>query len=320
MNYKHLHYFWSVARSGSIQKASEQLHITPQTLSGQIKLLEERLGSPLFRKVGRRLQLTETGRLVSGYADEIFTLGEELESSLRSGARRDRPLEFKVGVADSVPKTVACRLLEPAMQMPDPVRLICREWKLERLMSELALHHLDLVIADRPLPAGSGVRAYSHELGRSGVSFFAAPSLARRCKQPFPQCLNDMPMLSMGDDAALRGRLQRWLTEQRLHPRIVAEFDDGALMKAFGREAKGIFMGTTALEDEICQQYGVKVLGRSDAVQETFYAISVERRISHPCVVAITTAARTRLFAQKGLAPDVPDKAVKPRTSRRAAR
>lgn len=304
MNYKHLHYFWMVARAGGIMRASEQLHITPQTLSGQIKLLEDRLGKALFRKVGRKLELTDVGRVVIGYADEIFTLGAELESSLRGDTVQGLPVEFKVGISDSVPKSVAFRLLEPAMRMPDPVRMVCREWKLDRLISELALHRLDLVISDRPVPPGLSVKAYSHALGQSGVSFFAAPSLAKRCKGAFPQCINGMPMLCMGDDAALWGRFQRWLTDHDLQPRVVAEFDDGALMKAFGREAQGIFMGTTALEDEICHQYQVKVVGRTDEIQESFYAISVERRISHPCVVAITNAARTELFASQ--AADVP--------------
>lgn len=295
MNFKHLYYFWVAAKAGGILRAGEQLHITPQTLSGQIKLLEDRLGKPLFAKRGRRLELTATGRVAMGYADEIFALGAELEQAIRSEAPDARTIEFRVGVADAVPKSIAYRLLEPALRIPEQVRLVCREWKLDSLLAELALHRLDLVIADAPIPPSVSVKAFSHRLGRSGVSFFAAPALQAACQGEFPACLNDMPLLCFGDDAAVGGRLNRWLELQGLHPHVVGEFDDGALMKAFGREGQGIFPGPTVLEHEIEAQFGVRVLGRTDEVSEEFYAISVERRISHPCVIAITRTARDLL-------------------------
>ncbi|MBC7941512.1 MAG: transcriptional activator NhaR [Chitinophagaceae bacterium] len=297
MNYKHLHYFWAAAKAGGVMRAGEQLHTTPQTLSGQIKLLEERLGRKLFKKRGRELELTEDGRVALGYADEIFTLGSALEVAMRE-RRRDGPrvLEFRVGVADSVAKQVAYRLLEPALSLPDPVRMICHEWKFADLLAELALHRLDLVIADEPLSRRVSVKAFNHRLGSSPMSFFCAPSLLPTLKGRFPQCLNDAPMLIPSVASSVRAQLDAWLTRHRLQPRVLAEFDDGALMQAFGREGRGVFLSPTVLEEQTSQQVGMHVLGRSDEMVENFYAISVERRITHPCVAAITHAARGQLF------------------------
>ena len=297
MNFKHLHYFWAAAKAGGVMRAGEQLHTTPQTLSGQIKLLEADLGKKLFKKRGRELELTEDGRVALGYADDIFALGSALESALR--ARRDsgpRIIEFRVGVADSVAKSVAYRLLAPALNMDQPVRLICHEWKFAELLAELALHRLDLVIADEPLSRRVSVKAFNHVLGRSPISFFCAPSLKPSLHGAFPACLNGAPMLVPSVGTSLRVQLDAWLTRQQLHPRVVAEFDDGALMQAFGREGRGVFMAPTLLEAQTAAQYGVRVVGRSDELVEEFYAISVERRISHPCVAAITHAARGALF------------------------
>ena len=297
MNFKHLHYFWAAAKAGGVMRAGEQLHTTPQTLSGQIKLLEADLGKKLFKKRGRELELTEDGRVALGYADDIFALGSALESALR--ARRDsgpRIIEFRVGVADSVAKSVAYRLLAPALNMDQPVRLSCHEWKFAELLAELALHRLDLVIADEPLSRRVSVKAFNHVLGRSPISFFCAPSLKPSLHGAFPACLNGAPMLVPSVGTSLRVQLDAWLTRQQLHPRVVAEFDDGALMQAFGREGRGVFMAPTLLEAQTAAQYGVRVVGRSDELVEEFYAISVERRISHPCVAAITSEARGRLF------------------------
>ena len=296
MNFKHLHYFWRVAKAGSVARASEQLHLTPQTLSGQIGLLEDDLGVPLFAKSGRSLELTEAGRLALGYAKDIFALGSELEESLRNYPEGGRPVEFRVGVADAVSKTIAYRLIEPATRLPTPVRIVCREWKLDSLLAELAAHRLDLVIADVPIPPSVSVRAYNHRLGESGVSFFASAGLLKSLKGKFPACLNGAPMLVSGQDAALRARLERWCEAKQLRPRVVGEFDDSALMKAFGQQGAGVFIGPGILEAEIRTQYGVKLLGRTEEIVEEFFAISVERRVTHPCVVAITEAARDRLF------------------------
>jgi len=297
MNFKHLHYFWVTAKAGGIMRAGEQLHITPQTLSGQIKLLEEWLGRKLFRKSGRQLELTDDGRLALDYADQIFTLGAELETALRQARGGPRVLDFRVGVADSVAKSVAYRLLEPALSVPEPVRLICSEGKFPDLLAQLALHRLDLVISDEPMSRRISVQAFNHALGSSSMSFFCAPVLKPRLQGEFPQCLNGMPLLIQGASASVRQQLEGWLTRHQIHPRVIGEFDDGALMTAFGREGRGVFMAPTVLEAETLLQYGVAVIGRTTELVEEFFAVSVERRITHPCVVAITDAARGRLFS-----------------------
>lgn len=300
MNFKHLHYFWHVARTGSIARASEQLHLTPQTLSGQIGLLEEALGTPLFARIGRNLELTDAGRLALGYAQDIFALGSELEESVRKYPTGGRPVEFRVGVADAVPKTIAHRLIDPATQLPEPVRIVCREGKLDNLLAQLAAHRLDLVIADAPIPPSVSVRAYNHRLGQSGISFFAAPELSRTLKGNFPNCLDGAPMLIPGDGAAVRVQLDRWRESNKINPRIVGEFDDSALMTTFGEHGAGVFIGPTVLEAEIKSRYNVKSVGRASQIVEEFFAISVERRVTHPCVIAITEAARDKLFAWQG--------------------
>ena len=296
MNFKHLHYFWVTAKAGGIMRAGEQLHTTPQTLSGQIKLLEEWLGRKLFRKSGRQLELTEDGRLALGYADQIFALGNELEAAVRQARGGQRVLDFSVGVADSVAKSVAYRLLEPALAVTLPVRLICVEGKFNDLLAQLALQRLDLVIADEPMSRRISVKAFNHPLGSTAMSFFCTPALKKQLKGDFPQCLNNAPMLIQGSSASVRQQLEGWLTRYQIHPRIVGEFDDGALMTAFGREGRGVFMSPSVLEAETIAQFGVEVVGRSSELVEEFYAVSVERRITHPCVVAITDAARGRLF------------------------
>lgn len=296
MNFKHLHYFWVTAKSGGVMRAGEQLHITPQTLSGQIKLLEEAMGRKLFRKSGRKLELTDEGRLALGFADQIFGLGSELESAVRDSRGGHRVLEFRVGIADSVAKSVAYRLLEPSMALPEPVRLVCSEGKFGDLLSRLALNRLDLVIADEPMSRRLRVKAFNHPLGSSPMSFFASAALRQQLRGDFPGTLNGMPMLIQGAAASIRQQLEGWLTRHDLHPQIVGEFDDGALMTAFGREGRGVFMAPSILEAETVAQFGVEVVGRSEELREEFFAVSVERRITHPCIVAITTAARSTLF------------------------
>jgi LysR family transcriptional activator of nhaA len=297
MNYKHLHYFLQVAKLGGVLRASEHLHLSPQTISGQIQLLEQALGTPLFAKSGRGLVLTEGGRMVLGYAENIFSTGAELEEAMRDFPRKGKLLEFRVGVADAVPKTIACRLIEPASQLPEPVRIVCREWKLDTLLGELALHRLDLVIADAPIPSGVSVRAFNHRLGSCGVSFFAAPSLLESCQGQFPACLDGAPLLMPAEESAVGQRLRAWLQARSLHPRVVGECDDSALAKEFGRRGMGVFVGPTVLERDIEKQYGVRALGATTEVVEEFFAISIERRLTHPCVTAITEAARNELFA-----------------------
>lgn len=291
LNYKQLHYFWSVAKVGSIVRAAERLHLTPQTISGQIGELERALGSELFRRVGRRIELTEAGKLAFAHADEIFQIGNELEGLLRQSTTTSG-LPFRVGVADVVPKSIAYALLAPALTIADCVSLICLEDKLERLYAELVIHNLDMVIADRPLPVELGVKGHSHTLGRCAMVFCAVPALARRYRENFPASLNEAPMLLPSASAAARGPLGRWFNERALHPRIVGEFDDTALMKAFGGAGAGVFPVPADIAAEMQRQYGVEIVGSTEDVFVKYYAISVERRLTHPAVDAITQAAK----------------------------
>jgi LysR family transcriptional activator of nhaA len=295
INYKHLHYFWVVAKEGGIARASERLHLTPQTISGQLSLLEDSLGEALFNRVGRNLELTETGRLALSYADEIFSLGGELEEMLHN-LPEDRPLVFKVGVTDVVPKSIAYRLLAPSLKLPEAVRIICKEGNIESLLTELAVHKVDLVIADGPIPPNINVRGFNHPLGECGISFFAVPALAKKLGKDFPNNLNAAPMLLPGEMTVVQSRLLNWFDGLHIHPRIVGEFDDSALMKAFGQAGAGVFIAPSAIASEVEKQYGVVSIGQTDQVIEQFYAISVERKITHPAVAAITETARKWLF------------------------
>lgn len=304
MNFKHLYYFWATAKAGGVMRAAEQLHVTPQTLSSQVKLLEDRLGCTLFRKSGRGLELTEEGHTALGYADQIFALGTALESALGTARGDHEALDFRVGIADAVPKSIAYRLIEPALGLDRQVRLVCHEGKMADLLAQLSVHRLDLVIADEAMGKRVSVRAFNHALGTTAMSFYAAPALhGRLAGLPFPACLDGAPMLFQGRATAVRQRLDLWLAERSLRPRPIGEFDDAALMKAFGGEGRGVFMSPTVLEAETCAQYGVQVLGRTADLVEEFFAISVERRITHPCVVAITQAAREQFLADGGAVP-----------------
>jgi len=297
LNFKQLYYFWNVAKIGSIARAAERLHLTPQTISGQISELERALGSDLFRRVGRRLELTAAGKLALSHADEIFQIGNELEQSLRGGAG-SADLLFRVGVADAVPKSIAYRLLAPATMLAEPVRLICYEDKLERLFAELAIHQLDLVIADRPLPSELGVKGYNHALGGCAITFFAVPELATRYRTDFPHSLDGAPLLLPGDKAAMQVPLTRWFSEHQIQPHIIGKFDDSALMKAFGKAGAGIFPAPAILADEMRDQYGAQIVGCAREVEVRYYAISIERRLTHPAVVAVSQAAKQSLFAE----------------------
>ncbi len=298
LNYKHLHYFWTVAKEGGIARASERLHITPQTISGQLTLLETYFGVALFNKVGRNLEITDIGRQVLSFADEIFSLGNELEQMMHQ-LPSERQQIFRVGVVDVVPKSIAHHILLPALQMPKPTRMECRETDLETLLAELTLHRLDLVIADRPIPPSVSTRGFSHKLGECSVSFFAAEQVQQQLSNNFPECLNGAPLLLPSPGNQLRTDIDQWLDKNRLHPKIVAEFDDSALMKAFGQEGVGIFLAPTALEQEVMQQYSVKAIGQTDDIKESFYAISVERRVINPIVSAVIESANKTLFSKE---------------------
>jgi len=297
INYKHLHYFWTVAREGGVARASERLHLTPQTISGQLGSLEEYLGVDLFTRVGRNLVLTETGRLALSYTDEIFSLGSELEEALHH-LPENRPQLFRMGVVDVVPKSIAHRILEPVLQLSEPVRMICCEASLDTLLAELAVHRLDFVLADRPIPSSVSTRGFSHKLGECAISFFATEKLEKKLRGDFPHCLDGAPLLLPGSGTQVRSGIEQWLDKHRIHPRVIAEFDDSALMKAFGQEGAGVFVAPAAIASEVQRQYQVTTIGRVSEVKERFYAISVERRVTHPIVSAVVEAAQESLFAE----------------------
>ena len=296
LNYHHLLYFWTVAREGSIARATERLNLSQPAISTQIRTLERAIGEKLFVKRGRNLVLTDVGRLVFRYANEIFTVGRELQETLAGAGRENRPARLTVGVVDALPKIVAFRLLEPALHHADPVRLVLREDKPERLIADLSIHALDLVLSDAPIAPTVHVRAFSHLLGECGVSVFGTPALARRYRARFPRSLDGAPVLLPTENTVLRRSLDAWLEVQGIRPSIVGEIEDSALTKVFGHAGAGLFLAPSAIEAEVQRQYEVRVVGRIDAVRERFYAITVERRITHPVVLAISTMARHELF------------------------
>ncbi len=295
LNFKHLRYFWIVAKTGSIARAAQQLHVTPQTISGQLSEFAESLGVELFRRSGRNLELSDTGRRILMYADDIFSTEDALLEVVRDQSRATTT--FRVGFADSVSKLIACRLVEPALSLPDAVYLVCREGRLAGLLADLAVHRLDMIIADRPIPAHLSVRGYNHLLGESGMTVFATAALAATLEGSFPACLDGAPVLLPGEDFAIHHRLLQWLGEHDLHPRIVGEFDDSAMMKTFGQSGAGLFFAPNVIAAQVCRQYAVVELGRVDTLVEQVYAITTERRLSHPATVAISQAARRKLFA-----------------------
>ena len=301
INYNHLYYFWVVANEGSVARSAAALHLMPQTISGQLRTLEGALGAKLFVRSGRNLVLTETGRLALDYADAIFRLGAEMEEVLE-GRAGGRTLQFRVGIVDVVPKMIAYRLLEPALHLSEPVRIVAREGKLDALLADIAVHKLDMVLADTPMGATANVRAFNHLLGECGISFFAARPLAARYRERFPQSLQAAPILLPATNTALRGALMQWLDHLEIKPVIAGEFDDSALMNAFGQAGTGVFVAPTVTEAEIARQYEVEPIGRTDQVRERFYAISAERRLRHPAVLAISNAARGALFCAEPVA------------------
>lgn len=296
LNFKHLRYFWTVAKTGSIARAADQLNLTPQSISGQLSEFEDALGVELFRRAGRNRELTDTGRSILRYAEEIFTIGDELLDALHD-QKMVKTLSFRVGVADSVSKSIAYRLVEPALKLSEPVRLVCREGRLASLLAELSIHRLDMIIADQAMPANLNVRGYSHLLGESGLTVFGKTSLVDKRSSAFPALLDKAPFLLPGEDASIRPKLIQWFEANKLRPRIVGEFDDSALVKAFGQAGAGFFVAPTAIVEHVCEQYKVAAIGRIDSVQEHLYAITTERQLTHPAIVAISKAAREDIFS-----------------------
>lgn len=296
LNFHHLLYFWVVAREGGLVPAGKVLRLSHPTISAQIRSLEGQLGQKLFRKVGRKLELTDVGRMAFRYADEIFSLGRELVEVVK-GNTAGQLARLEVGIADVVPKSVVRRLLQPALELPEPVRLICHEGAFEPLLADLALHQLDLVIADAPLPPGGNIRAFNHLLGETAVSWFGSRGLVKRYGKGFPASLDGAPFLLPLENSSLRRSLEAWFEAQRIRPTIVAEFADSALLKAFGSDGVGIFPAPSVVADEVARQYGVQQLGEVDGATERFYAISVEKRLKNPAAVAICNSARRELFS-----------------------
>jgi LysR family transcriptional activator of nhaA len=294
LNYNHLYYFWVVAREGGIMRASEELMVSQPTISVQIKELEAALGQRLFDRVGRGLQLTEAGRVAFNFANEIFSLGQEMINALEHQPA-GRPMKLSVGVLDVIPKPIVRQLLEPALRLAQPVRLICREDKADRLLADLGARRTDVVLSDAPIGTTVQLQGFNHLLGESGVSFFANPDLAKRLRRGFPKSLNGATMLLPTDHTQMRRSLNLWFDSKRIHPVVVGEFDDSALMFWLGQSGAGVFPAPSVLERKIQQEMRVRLVGRAADVRERFYAISLEAKLKHPAVVAVCDAARRSL-------------------------
>jgi LysR family transcriptional regulator, transcriptional activator of nhaA len=294
LNYNHLFYFWMVAREGGVVRASEELLVSQPTISAQLKELEAALGHKLFDRVGRGLVLTDAGRVAFNYANEMFSLGQELINALEHRPAA-RPMRLAVGVLDVIPKPVVSRLLQPALKLPQPVRLVCREDKADRLLADLAARRTDVALSDGPIGTSLQVRGFNHLLGDSGVSFFAARELAARCRRGFPKSLDGVPVLLPTDHTQVRRSLNQWFDSKRIHPVVAGEFDDSALLFWFGRTGAGVFPAPTIIAADLKRELGVSLVGKTEEVRERFYAITLEEKLKHPAVIAICEAARRQL-------------------------
>ncbi len=291
LNYHHLYYFWTVAKEGSIARACGKLNLAQPTISGQLRQLEESIGAKLFMKSGRNLVLTDTGHLVNRYAEEIFDAGRELLDVLQ-GRPRGRPMRFLVGVSDVLPKLMVFRILQAVLKMPEPVRLVCYEDDTEGLLLKLSSHGLDMILTDAPVPASARTRTFNHDLGSCGVTFCATPGVAGGIRRNFPASLDGAPFLLPVEGSVLRRSLEQWFDRNHIRPSIIGEFEDSALLKVFGQAGAGVFAIPSAVEKDVQAQYGVAVAGRTGQIVERFYAVSVERRLKHPAVVAVSEAAQ----------------------------
>lgn len=296
LNFQHLRYFWMVAKTGSIARASEQLNLTAHAISAQLTKFEENLGVKLFRPAGRNRELTEAGQSILACAEEIFAIGDELLDIVHD-QKAAKVLTFRLGITASLSKSVAYRLVEPALKLGEHVKLVCREGRLSSLVAELAIHRLDMIIADQPMPATLNVRGYSHLLGKSSLTVFGTAALAAGLKGKFPAHLDNAPFLLPGEESTIRTNLIKWFETNRVKPKIVGEFDDIALIKSFGQAGVGLFVAPTATAALVCEQYKVEEIGRIDAVVEHLYAITTERRIKHPATLAISKSAKEYIFS-----------------------
>ncbi len=295
LNYHHLHYFWVIAREGSIKQACEVLSLSQPALSAQLATLENAIGEKLFSRIGRKLVLTDVGQEAYRYAEEIFTLGQELTNSLKRG-QYSQPIRLVVGIAEVVPKMVVYKLLKAAFKEFEHIKIVCWEGRLERLLGELALHTLDIVLTDAPVPATVSIKAHSHLLGETGVTIFGTEPLTSQYRRRFPQSLDGARFLLPTNNSVLRRGLDEWFRKNEINPLIVGEFEDGATMKAFGQEGHGVFPGSAVVAKEISRQYQVRTVGQIPGLTERFYGITVDRRIKHPAVLAISTSAKDSVF------------------------
>jgi len=298
VNYHHLLYFWLVAREGSLAGASDELRLAQSTVSKQIHLLEDMLGHKLFEKRGRRLVLTESGQVVYRYADEIFTIGREMLDTLR-GRPVGGPLRLTVGVADVVPKVVTERVLSTAYKLPEAIRLICKEGKPDLLLADLALHELDMILTDAPANPTVGVRAFNHLLGESEMAFFGRSDLVKKYRSRFPASLREAPVLLPTENTACRLSLEQWFDAQDIRPNVVGEFEDTALMKLFGLQGAGLFPAPMVIAREVRVQYKARLIGHVPGVRERFYFVTLDRKIKHPGVIAISEAAKSLIFTHE---------------------
>lgn len=294
LNYHHLLYFWTVAKEGSISKACQKLSLAQPTISGQLRVLEDNLGEKLFKKAGRGLALTELGQVVFQYADEIFGIGRELQDVLK-GRPQGRPIKVRVGVSDLLPKLIAFRILKPALKISQRVQLICHEDSPDRLLAELVDHRLDVVLSDSPLTPNAGVKAFNHLLGTSDAGLFGSPKLAARYRKGFPECLDGAPFLLPLDGCTLRRSLDQYFDTHSLRPSVIGEFKDSALLKTFGEAGTGLFVAPASIAREIRRHYGAVMVAKLKGIIERFYALSLERRLQNPAVIAISEAARDTL-------------------------
>lgn len=295
LNYHHLLYFWSVVRAGSINKAAAELRVSPPAISTQLRLLEATLGTKLFARSGRRLVLTEMGRTVYSYAEEIFDLGREL-MDVAKNRPVGRPLRLDIGVVDVLPKMIAQWLIQPALRIPESVHIVCREAAADQLIAKLATHELDVVLSDSPVDPSLKIRAYSHLLGDTGITFVGTVDVAAKAKGRFPKSLSGQPMLLPTDNTSLRRNLNYWFETNGIVPAIVGEFEDYAMIRAFGQQGGGIFPVPSVFEKQLRRQDSVRAIGRTEDVRSQFFAISAERKLQHPAVVAICESAREDLF------------------------
>jgi LysR family transcriptional activator of nhaA len=295
LNYHHLYYFWQVVRTGSITKACEELRLAPPTVSAQLRALEDQLGEPLLSRSGRRLIPTEVGKLVFRYAEEIFSIGREMVDAIKQRPT-GRPIRLAVGVDDVLPKEIAQALIEPALHLPDAVRLVCREASFDSLMAALAVHDLDVVLSDAPVTPSLNVRAYNHLLGEFGVTWMGTPALAARYRRGFPKSLDGAPVLLPTDDTAIRRGLEQWCNAEGIRPLVAAEFEDYALLRVFAQRGTGLMPVPSVLEKTFKLQYRFQRVGVAKGVAGHFYAVSIERRIRHPAVMAILKAGRRSLL------------------------